>query len=188
MPSDHDAACAVGGEAIFTCRQCGDCCRGYGGTYISREEMRSIAEYVGEDPDRFEEKYCVDSGGRAVLAQQENGFCVFWRERMCAIHPVKPGMCRAWPFIRSLLVDPGNWEKMASVCPGMRKGVPADVILRCVRAKRDQGEAVGRTETQRAGRPEGKKVRGSEVGGRKTEDGTAEHRSHRATELQKIRG
>ena len=138
MPSDHEDVCTYRGVEIFTCQQCGDCCRGYGGTYVDREDMRTIAAYIGEDPDRFEEKYCSNSGRKRVLAQQENGFCIFWREPMCGIHPVKPRMCREWPFIRNLLVDPANWEKMASMCPGIRKGVPADVILKCVRAKRDR--------------------------------------------------
>ncbi|MCG6910966.1 MAG: YkgJ family cysteine cluster protein [Deltaproteobacteria bacterium] len=134
MPFEKEASCVYRGESIFTCVQCGECCRGYGGTYVSREEMRAIAAYIGEDIRGFEKKYCDDSGGKAVLSQQENGFCIFWRDRMCGIHPVKPRMCREWPFIRSLLCDPSNWEKMASMCPGIRKGVPADVVKKCVEA------------------------------------------------------
>ncbi|MBW2612323.1 MAG: YkgJ family cysteine cluster protein [Deltaproteobacteria bacterium] len=134
MPCDSAAVCVYRGENIFSCKQCGDCCKGYGGTYVSRAEIESIATYIGMDPERFEKKYCTMSGGRMVLSQQESGFCVFWCDRMCDIHPVKPRMCREWPFIRSLLVDPDNWQKMASMCPGIRKEVPAEVVQECVKS------------------------------------------------------
>jgi hypothetical protein len=44
-------------------------------------------------------------------------------------------MCRAWPFIPSILIDPNNWNLMASMCPGMRTNYPDDVIVNCVRKK-----------------------------------------------------
>ena len=132
MPCDVTKECMYRGEEIFSCTQCGDCCKGYGGTYVSRADVKSIATYIGMDPEKFEKKYCAKSGDQWVLAQQENGFCVFWQDRICGIHPVKPKMCKAWPFIRNLLVDPGNWEKMASMCPGIRKGVPTEVVQKCV--------------------------------------------------------
>ena len=137
MPSDVGDACRHRGEKIFTCQQCGECCKGYGGTYVSRADVEAIAAYINVDPAHVEERYCTRSGDRLVLVQQESGFCIFWKDRICSIHPVKPKMCRAWPYINNLLVDPTNWEKMASMCPGIRKGVPAEVVKRCVEAMRD---------------------------------------------------
>jgi len=130
----------VGGDEIFSCQQCGDCCKGYGGTYVSRADVEAIAAYIETDPGVFEETYCTKSGDRLVLAQQESGFCIFWKNRMCGIHPVKPKMCKAWPFIESLLAYPENWEKMASMCPGMRKGVPAEAVQKCVAAMLGKNE------------------------------------------------
>ena len=137
MPSDPAEACMYKGEAIFTCRQCGECCKGYGGTYVSRADVEAIAAYIGVEPELVEKKYCTQSGDRLVLVQQESDFCIFWKDKICSIHPVKPEMCRAWPYIKSVLVDPENWEKMASMCPGIRKGVPADVVKKCVEAMLD---------------------------------------------------
>jgi len=134
MPSDAVDACRYCGEEIFTCQQCGECCKGYGGTYVSRADVEAIAAYIGVDPAHIEEAYCTRSGDRLVLVQQESGFCIFWKDRICSIHPVKPKMCRAWPYISNLLVDPTNWEKMASMCPGIRKGVPAEAVKKCVKA------------------------------------------------------
>ena len=110
-------------DDVFTCLRCGDCCRGYGGTFVSRADMEAIAAFIHADPRTFAEHYCRLSGGKPVLAQRADGYCVFW-DRACTIHPVKPRMCRRWPFIESILVDPANWLAMAGSCPGMRTGIP----------------------------------------------------------------
>jgi Fe-S-cluster containining protein len=122
-------------EKIFSCRMCGDCCRGYGGTFVTPADIRRIARFVGVEPGRFARKFCQYSGGRPVLGQKADGYCVFW-ERACTIHPVKPEMCRAWPFIRGVLVDPANWYAMADSCPGMRRDVSEAEILSAVRRVR----------------------------------------------------
>jgi hypothetical protein len=103
MTSDNETAIPV-----FDCRQCGDCCRGYGGTYVTVRDIRRIAAYIGEDPDTFIDRHCQMSGKRPVLAQAENGYCIFWEE-LCRIHPVKPRMCRRWPYIDAVLADIQNW-------------------------------------------------------------------------------
>jgi Fe-S-cluster containining protein len=118
-------------EEIFSCSMCGDCCRGYGGTYVTEEEAASIARYIGTNMDRFLETYCRWSGKRPLLAQKEDGYCIFWKEK-CTIHPVKPSMCRSWPFIRAVLIDPGNWYAMAGSCPGMRTDVTEEQITAAV--------------------------------------------------------
>ena len=105
-------------QPLFACTQCGDCCKGYGGTYLTDSEIIAIAAFIGVDVAEFRHRYCVLSGHRPVLAQQSNGYCIFY-DQNCSIHAVKPRMCRQWPFIQSLMVDVANWRMMASVCPGM---------------------------------------------------------------------
>ncbi len=122
MTSDNNA-----GNPVFDCRKCGDCCRGYGGTYVTARDIRRIAVYIGEDPDTFIDRYCQMSGKRPVLAQVENGYCIFWQE-LCRIHPVKPRMCRRWPYIDAVLEDIQNWKIMGASCPGIRTDLPDDVV------------------------------------------------------------
>ncbi len=130
-------------EALLTSRQCGDCCRGFGGTYVSESDIEVIARYVKAAPERFLTRYCQPSGSRWVLGQGANGYCVFWRDGLCAIHPVKPRMCREWPFIRSVARHPENWFSMAASCPGMRTEFSPQQIAQCVErilaASGDQG-------------------------------------------------
>ena len=117
---------------IFKCRQCGECCKGYGGTFVTEKEIKAIVDYLNTDPESFVDNYCQVSGGKAVLAQGRNAYCVFW-DGLCTIHPVKPRMCRNWPFIKSVLVDIINWHIMAELCPGIRTDFPDNVIKECVR-------------------------------------------------------
>ncbi len=117
---------------IFECEKCGECCKGYGGTFVSARDIEAISAFIGEDPGRFTVKYCRLSGGKPLLAQGPDDFCVFRIEKICSIHPVKPRMCEAWPFIESVLADVGNWRAMASACPGIRTDFPDEAISKCV--------------------------------------------------------
>ncbi len=110
---------------MFDCKLCGQCCKGFGGTYVDETDIRKICDYIKADPDTFVEKYCDMSGSRPVLTLGQDGCCIFFdSEKQCTIHPVKPYMCRAWPFIKALISHPENWDIMANSCPGMKKGVP----------------------------------------------------------------
>lgn len=118
-------------DDIFKCTMCGDCCKGFGGTFVTKEDVDAIAGYINADSEAFVSEYCEISGGKPVLARGGNGYCVFWN-KMCTIHSVKPRMCRQWPFIRSVLADTDNWYIMAGMCPGIRTDVPSDKVKECV--------------------------------------------------------
>jgi uncharacterized protein len=117
---------------IFDCKKCGECCKGYGGTFVTESDIKAISDYIRTDPRRFIRDYCQMSGSRPVLAQGDNGYCVFW-DKLCTIHPVKPRMCGAWPFIRSVLTDIRNWRIMAASCPGIRTDISDETVEACVR-------------------------------------------------------
>jgi Fe-S-cluster containining protein len=129
-------------DEIFECRLCGECCKGYGGTYVTPEDIQAIARYLGVDSDGFVGRFCQLSGGKPLLAQGQNGYCIFLKERACRIHPVKPRMCRTWPFLRSVLRDIRNWEIMAETCPGINTRLPRELIRSKVAQKiRERGES-----------------------------------------------
>ena len=122
---------AVQPDDIFKCKMCGDCCKGYGGTFITKDDINAIAEYIKADHESFVSEYCEMSGGKPVLARGRNGYCIFW-DKICKIHSVKPRMCRQWPFIKSVLADTENWYVMAGMCPGIRTDVSANLVRECV--------------------------------------------------------
>lgn len=124
-------------HVLFECTQCGDCCKGYGGTYLTEADIDRIAAFIGEESLEFKRRYCVTSGNRQVLAQQSNGYCIFF-DRNCSIHPVKPRMCKQWPFIESLKIELANWHIMASVCPGMNTDLDDRQLVAAIRRKMEE--------------------------------------------------
>ena len=130
MPSD-----AIQPELLFKCRKCGECCKGYGGTFLTDKEIEDISRYINTDPKGFIAQFCNLSGNRPVLAQRKDGYCIFW-DQLCMIHPVKPLMCRKWPFLESILVDTNNWLIMADSCPGIQPDIDMDALEKIVRQMR----------------------------------------------------
>src|SRR5215213_8218564 len=54
----------------FTCTQCGNCCTGGPGfVWISREEIRRLAEFLKITPQETVEKYCRKVDGRWSLKE-----------------------------------------------------------------------------------------------------------------------
>jgi len=127
MPCRPEAVNAPENASPFTCKQCGDCCFGFGGTYVTEQDIQRIADYIDVDPQQFVARFCRRSGEKQILVQGDEGYCIFWKGN-CTIHPVKPKMCREWPYIASLYIDFGNWSAMASMCPGMRKRATWDEV------------------------------------------------------------
>jgi len=139
-------------EKLFECQMCGDCCRGYGGTYVSTSDIQAIAGYLKIDPADFKKRYCRRSGSRYVITQSDSGYCIFW-DQLCRIHPVKPRMCRNWPFIEAVLKDVANWRIMGASCPGIRTDLSDEIIheaiARLIRVRREsQGSLSHRKESE----------------------------------------
>lgn len=121
------------GDDIFECRQCGDCCKGFGGTYVTPQDIINISAYIDVDPAKFIDGYCDASGSRHVLTLGNDGCCIFFDTvKQCTIHPVKPYMCKAWPFIQTIIKHPENWNIMSNSCPGMKKEIPHDNLTTIV--------------------------------------------------------
>jgi len=112
---------------------------GSAGTVVSalaapglKRDIQNIAQYLGISRHRLIAEYCQRVGKDLHLAQKSDGYCIFW-DRLCTIHPVKPRMCKAWPFIESVLAEPYNWQIMAGMCPGINPDVPIEPLKACVR-------------------------------------------------------
>jgi Fe-S-cluster containining protein len=75
-----------------------------------------LAMSVEEFCRRFVESSAL--GPRLTIAH--NGFCVFLlADNLCRVHPVKPFICRQWPFLPVLLVDADELEQAKTACPGI---------------------------------------------------------------------
>jgi Fe-S-cluster containining protein len=106
-------------SVLFECIQCGECCNGIGGTYVDDNKIKEIADFLKISKNELKEKYLIlSSENRYMIACGSNNKCIFFKEN-CTIHPVKPRMCREWPFIPAVVKEPENWEYMSQACPGI---------------------------------------------------------------------
>ena len=104
---------------VFQCQQCGDCCVGRGGILVSPDEVKAMAALLGLPEAEFNQSFVEDSalGPRLTVA---DGVCVFLMEGgICRVHAVKPFICRQWPFLPAILMDPDELENAKTACPGL---------------------------------------------------------------------
>ena len=114
----------------FECAQCGRCCSGpeEGYVWVSGQEIREIAQYLGMSLEEMSARYTRNVHGRYSLTEHNpSNNCIFVRARRdgtqtCAIYPVRPPQCRSWPFWNSNLRDPESWALAALRCPGINRG------------------------------------------------------------------
>ncbi len=122
----------MGSSKIFECQKCGVCCKGYGGIFVTDQEVRATAKFLNITQDEFIDRYCEESGGRTMLRTGENGYCIVWDE-LCTIHPVKPSLCNTWPYLKSVLADKNNLTVIQNACPGVSKDVMYEEFAAAVR-------------------------------------------------------
>jgi uncharacterized protein len=117
----------------FTCQQCGNCCTGGPGfVWISDEEVRRLAQHLGQSEKAVREQYCRRVTGRWSLKEHRNTRgehdCIFLREqpnggrRTCSVYAARPLQCRTWPFWSENLASQTVWNHSARRCAGMNQG------------------------------------------------------------------
>lgn len=118
----------------FECTMCGDCCRRPGVVEVRQDELRAIARFRGTTVYELIMRLEMDfSDGSWWLEVRKGESCAFLENDRCAIEPVKPRQCRAYPFWPEILEQSGEWEREAMRCPGIGRGPvhpPEDVADR----------------------------------------------------------
>ncbi|MFP4168310.1 MAG: YkgJ family cysteine cluster protein [Desulfonatronovibrionaceae bacterium] len=107
-------------EPVFECLMCGSCCQGQGGIVTALHEQQRMADYLGLSVQDFFSRYLEIRNRKYCIKTREDGYCIFFREgKGCDIHPVKPDVCRAWPFFRGNLLDELSFDLAKDYCPGI---------------------------------------------------------------------
>jgi Fe-S-cluster containining protein len=129
----------------FECQGCGGCCSGPGEGYIwvLKPEIELISKHLGVTPDELRRQHLRRVGLRVTIIEHKvTKDCVFLRKvgdsKQCAIYPVRPSQCRAWPFWPENLASPNAWNLAAQRCPGINRGrhYSAEEIERIKRNKK----------------------------------------------------
>ncbi|MGC8542882.1 MAG: YkgJ family cysteine cluster protein [Vulcanisaeta sp.] len=126
----------------FSCVMCGECCRRYW-IPVTHRDIARIVKYTGMRPRDFlalfpremaadwDEPVIKIGGGEyyLVLKKRLDGTCIFNKwvngKLVCSIHPVKPNVCRYYPFIYWLdggVVKFEVYDKALNYCPGLNRG------------------------------------------------------------------
>jgi len=103
---------------VFSCRQCGECCRGEKGILVTPAEHEAMAAYLHLTPQDFAARFLVETAMGPQLATR-NGSCVMQKDELCLVHPVKPRICREWPFLQALLEHADEFAAAKEACPGL---------------------------------------------------------------------
>lgn len=108
-------------EEVFECRQCGSCCFGRGGVRLTQAEAEEAAAYLRIGLEELKRLYLIDGRPPWEVRVDLEGFCMFHQPQgaRCLIHPVKPVVCRLWPFLPGPLKDESAFRDARESCPGL---------------------------------------------------------------------
>jgi Fe-S-cluster containining protein len=104
---------------VFQCQQCGECCRGKGGIILTETEIVNLAKFLHLTVEDFRRQYVEPSALGPSLRINADGVCILNQDGLCRVHPVKPRICRDWPFLPAILADPEELELVKGACPGI---------------------------------------------------------------------
>jgi Fe-S-cluster containining protein len=105
-------------HSVFSCCQCGECCRGERGILVTPAELEAMAGYLGLSVDDFTSRFLVPTPLGPQLATRF-GTCIMQAGSLCRVHPVKPRICRQWPFLPALVAHADEFEAAKEACPGI---------------------------------------------------------------------
>jgi len=100
---------------FYECQRCTACCRWPGQVRLTDEEITRLAEFNKLGEFDFIQRFTRLAGDRRGLALMDkpNGECIFLDGNDCAVQPVKPGQCSAFPNLWNF---PG-FEKICKALP-----------------------------------------------------------------------
>jgi Fe-S-cluster containining protein len=107
----------------FACvAACTNCCNQKGFVYLTPQDLRLAAAFLGLTRSEFERKYVYRTKTLLRLRKPRSSQCHFLRSEGCAIHPAKPTQCRTFPFWPELVGSREAWAEAAGYCPGIGSG------------------------------------------------------------------
>jgi len=82
-----------------SCAHCGACCRHAGEVRLRADEIEPIARFLEMPVNNFTAAFTSLRADRSglILNEAEDGACIFLKDNLCHIQPVKPRQCREFP-------------------------------------------------------------------------------------------
>jgi hypothetical protein len=77
-----------------------------------------MAAFLGLPAAEFAARYLVDTAMGPQMATR-NGSCIMQQDELCRVHPVKPRICREWPYLKALMDHADEFAAAKEACPGL---------------------------------------------------------------------
>lgn len=130
----------------FECTKCGACCReDLLLVTVTGHDIARLSAGLGLEPNEVIKAldFYLVSGtilpkglrdvpalntekGRAYVAlkKMENGDCIFLKDNLCMIHPIRPVVCMSFPFVFENNGVDTKWglSALREICPGLDSG------------------------------------------------------------------
>jgi len=102
---------------------------------VTPAEHAAMAAYLGLSPEDFAARYLVATAMGPQLASR-NGACVLQADGLCQVHPVKPRICREWPYLPALLRHADEFAAAKEACPGLAADAGHEEFIKAWREAR----------------------------------------------------
>ena len=124
----------------FECQQCGTCCFGAGGVRLDEAEAAVVASYLKISPAELKRLYLKPGPAPWDIRTDPENYCLFHQPNgRCLIHPVKPEVCRLWPYLPGARREESAFLDAKEACPGLRRDLRWDEFKK---AARQAGESL----------------------------------------------
>ena len=116
----------------FACQpNCTRCCEVSGFVYLSEDDLRRAAAFLGLTTGEFESKYIIRYRKLLRFRKPPKSQCHFLVDGGCSIHPAKPTQCRLYPFWPELVENRKAWNREKRKCPGIGIGELIQIGTAC---------------------------------------------------------
>jgi uncharacterized protein len=125
---------------FYECRRCTACCRWPGQVRLTEAEITRLAAFLALSEFDFIQQYTRLTADRQGLSlhDKSNGECIFLAGNDCAIQPVKPDQCRAFPNL-------WNFPGFDQVCSAIPHNVAEGEYRRRITAYLPAGDSLAVT-------------------------------------------
>ena len=88
---------------------------------LGQAGTQAAAAFLNLDESAFRRLYLEPGEPPWNIGLDETGICLLRQfGGLCLIHPVKPSVCRLWPFLPHILNRESAFQDARCACPGFR--------------------------------------------------------------------
>ena len=88
---------------------------------LNEAEAGKAAAFLDLDEAAFRNLYLEPGNPPWDIGLNQAGYCLFRQPGgSCLIHPVKPAVCRLWPFLPPLMARESAFKEAGRACPGLK--------------------------------------------------------------------